>query len=150
MRLVAHIVDELLTDANLEPAEIGVITPYTAQAAAIREKLASHLTSGRDITVDTIDSFQESEKVAIVISLVRSNAVGETGFLGRPLDGPRRLNVAMTRAQRFCAVVGDWYTLRSSADGTDENTGLYDDLYSFLENTGRLRQVEPEFIPDPT
>ncbi|ELY84249.1 Superfamily I DNA and RNA helicase and helicase subunits-like protein [Natrinema pallidum DSM 3751] len=55
----------------------------------------------------------------------------------------------MTRAQRFCAIVGDWYTLRSSADGTDEDTGLYDDLYSFLENTGRLRQVEPEFIPVP-
>ncbi|QCC61716.1 AAA domain-containing protein [Natrinema thermotolerans] len=149
VRLVAHIVGELLADADLSPSEVGVITPYTAQANAIRKKLARHIDSGRDITVDTIDSFQGSEKVAIVISLVRSNAAGETGFLGRPIDGPRRLNVAMTRAQRFCAIVGDWYTLRSSPDGTDENTGLYDDLYSFLESTGRLRQVEPEFIPVP-
>ena len=149
VRLVAHIVGELLADAALSPSEVGVITPYTAQANAIREKLSRYLDSGRDITVDTIDSFQGSEKVAIVISLVRSNTTGETGFLGRPIDGPRRLNVAMTRAQRFCAIIGDWYTLRSSADGTDEDTGLYDDLYSFLENTGRLRQVEPEFIPVP-
>ncbi|MDQ2051664.1 AAA domain-containing protein [Natronolimnohabitans sp. A-GB9] len=149
VRLVAHIVGELLADAALSPSEVSVITPYTAQANAIREKLSRYLDSGRDITVDTIDSFQGSEKVAIVISLVRSNTTGETGFLGRPIDGPRRLNVAMTRAQRFCAIIGDWYTLRSSADGTDEDTGLYDDLYSFLENTRRLRQVEPEFIPVP-
>ncbi len=105
------------------------------------------LDRGRDVTVDTIDSFQGSEKVAIVISLVRSNADGDTGFLGRPLDGLRRLNVAMTRSQRFCAIVGDWYTLRSEPDDTDVD--LYDELYSFLENTGRLQQVEPEFIPVP-
>ncbi|WP_255291548.1 C-terminal helicase domain-containing protein [Natrinema sp. CBA1119] len=46
--------------------------------------------------------------------MVRSNAAGETGFLERPLDGPRRLNVVMIRTQRFCVIVGDWYTLRSS------------------------------------
>ena len=147
VRLVTHIVDELLSDADLTPSNVGVITPYTAQRNAIRSNLATHLNRGRDVTVDTIDSFQGSEKVAIVISLVRSNAAGETGFLGRPLDGPRRLNVAMTRAQRFCAIVGDWYTLRSEPG--DNDVDLYDDLYSFLENTGRLQQVEPEFIPVP-
>jgi len=38
VRLVAHIVDELLTDADVSPSEVGVITPYTAQANAIRKK----------------------------------------------------------------------------------------------------------------
>ncbi|ADB63149.1 Superfamily I DNA and RNA helicase and helicase subunits-like protein (plasmid) [Haloterrigena turkmenica DSM 5511] len=148
-RLVAHVVDELRTEAGLEASDIGVITPYTAQVDAVRTKLTTRLERGREVTVDTIDSFQGSEKVAIVISLVRSNADGEVGFLDRPLDGPRRLNVAMTRAERFCAIVGDWYTLRGPRDGTRSGTDLYDDLHSFLESTGRLRQVEPEFIPAP-
>ena len=147
VRLVTHLVDELRTDAGLEATEIGVITPYTAQARAIRRKLRKHCEWGKSVTVDTIDSFQGSEKTAIVISLVRSNAEGDIGFLGRPRDGPRRLNVAMTRAKRFCAIIGDWYTLRSLQDDTDSEAVLYDDLYSFLENTGRLRKVEPEFIP---
>jgi len=148
VRLVAHIVDELLTDADVSPSEVGVITPYTAQANAIRKKQRDILIL-EETSQSTRSIPSKERKVAIVISLVRSNTTGETGFLRRPLDGPRRLNVAMTRAQRFCAIVGDWYTLRSSADGTDEDAGLYDDLYSFLENTGRLRQVEPEFIPVP-
>ncbi|RKD97713.1 AAA domain-containing protein [Halopiger aswanensis] len=154
-RLVAHLVSELLEENDLEPSDVGVITPYTAQVAAIRGTLRRHLERdrGREVTVDTIDSFQGSEKTAIVLSLVRSNADGEIGFLGRPLDGPRRLNVAMTRAQRYCAIVGDWYTLRSDARGAaaaaDPEFDLYDDLHSFLEHTGRLREVEPEFIPVP-
>ncbi|WP_265111153.1 AAA domain-containing protein [Halosolutus halophilus] len=148
-RLVTHVVDELLTDTELEPSEIGVITPYTAQVDAIRAKLTTHLDRGTDVTVDTIDSFQGSEKAAIVISLVRSNGEGDVGFLDRPIDGPRRLNVAMTRAEQYCALVGDWYTLRYSQENTDKDSDLYNDLYSFLENTGRLRQVEPEFIPVP-
>ena len=149
VRLVTHIVNELLEDHSISPSDIGVITPYTAQAYAIRTKLTAHVDEGGEVTVDTIDSFQGSEKTAIVISLVRSNAEGDIGFLGRPLDGSRRLNVAMTRARRFCALVGDWYTLRYTQADTDKNVELYDDLYSFLENTGRVRQVEPEFIPVP-
>ncbi|AEH37303.1 AAA domain-containing protein [Halopiger xanaduensis] len=155
-RLVAHLVSELLEDEDdLEPSDVSVITPYTAQVDAIRGTLRRHLEHerGRAVTVDTIDSFQGSEKTAIVLSLVRSNADGEIGFLGRPLDGPRRLNVAMTRAQRYCAIVGDWYTLRSGGRGATGDGGaefdLYDDLHSFLESTGRLREVEPEFIPVP-
>lgn len=149
VRLVAHVIQELRQEEGLDSSEIGVITPYTAQASAIRSKLRGHLEDGGTVTVDTIDSFQGSEKVAIVISLVRSNADGEIGFLGRSLDGPRRLNVAMTRAKRFCAIIGDWYTLRGSQESSTDGVDLYDDLYSFLESTGRLRQVEPEFIPVP-
>ncbi|WP_408960439.1 AAA domain-containing protein [Natrinema sp. 74] len=149
VRLVAHAVEELRREEGIDPSDIGVITPYVAQATAIRSKLRTQLENGSVVTVDTIDSFQGSEKVAVVISLVRSNADGEIGFLGRPLDGSRRLNVAMTRAKRFCAIIGDWYTLRGSQERGANSSDLYDDLYSFLESTGRLRQVEPEFIPVP-
>lgn len=142
-RLVTHLVDELLDE--LDADEIGVITPYTAQVACIRDTLADTLETGESVTVDTIDSFQGGERTAIVLSLVRSNGEGDLGFLGRPVDGPRRLNVALTRAKRYCAIVADWHTLRYEADG--KCTELYSDFYQYFENTDRLRTVDPDFIP---
>jgi superfamily I DNA and/or RNA helicase len=97
------------------------------------------------VTVDTIDSFQGSEKTAIIISLVRSNSDGEIGFLGRPEDGPRRLNVALTRARRYCAVVGDFHTLRYGNERKCES--LYQDFHDYFTSTGRLKTVDPDFIP---
>ena len=142
-RLVAHLVQDLLSDVPAE--EIGVITPYSAQVSRIRETLTERTDDADSVTVDTIDSFQGGERTAIVLSLVRSNADGNVGFLGRPVDGPRRLNVALTRAKRYCAVVADWHTLRYDADG--KCTDLYSDFYQFVSNTDRLNDVDPEFIP---
>jgi len=142
-RLVVHLVSELLDE--VPPAEIGVISPYAAHVRLVRERLDDHVDASDAITVDTIDSFQGSEKTAIVLSLVRSNAEGDLGFLGRPQDGPRRLNVALTRAKRYCAVVGDFHTLRYDSDG--KSTELYRDFRDFFATTGRLNDVDPDFIP---
>lgn len=138
--LVVRLV-ERLRDDGLLPEEIGVITPYTAQS----DLLSSRLDPG--VEVDTVDSFQGSEKTAIVLSLTRSNAEGEVGFLGRPADGPRRLNVALTRAKRYLAVVGDWSTLRADPpEGREKTVGLYRDLHAHLTDTGRMRTVVREFV----
>lgn len=142
-RLVVHLVQQLLED--VEASDIGVITPYSAQVTEIRDTLADHVECSREITVDTIDSFQGSEREAIILSLVRSNADGNLGFLGRPGDGPRRMNVALTRAKRYCAVVADWHTLRYDASGKCDN--LYEQFHQHFENTGRLNHVDPGFIP---
>ena len=55
------------------------------------------------LEVSTVDSFQGREKAAIVLTLVRSNSQGEVGFL----SDARRLNVAITRAQRHLCVIAD-------------------------------------------
>jgi superfamily I DNA and/or RNA helicase len=141
--LVVHLIQQVLAD--IPPEEIGVITPYAAQARLLRRQITECFDQADAITVDTIDSFQGSEKAAIIISLVRSNAEGNIGFLGRPQDGPRRLNVALTRARRYCAVVGDFHTLRYDAD--NKQTDLYRDLHDHFATTGRLRDVDPEFVP---
>jgi hypothetical protein len=148
VRLVTYLINELLSadDRSIDPTDIGVITPYRAQVDAISGNLQDHIDTAQDIVVDTIDSFQGSEKTAILLSLVRSNADGDIGFMGRPTDGSRRLNVALTRAQRFCALIGDWTTLCKPTD-TDKCTSLYSDLRAYLRDTGRLRRVDPEFIP---
>ncbi|WP_200895626.1 ATP-binding protein [Halorubrum saccharovorum] len=141
-RLVVHLVQTILEDVPAE--EIGVITPYAAHARLLRDLLQDHVDHATAITVDTIDSFQGSEKTAVVISLVRSNADGDIGFLGRSNDGPRRLNVALTRAKRYCAVVGDFHTLRYDTDG--KCTELYRDFRDHFESTGRLNDVDPAFL----
>jgi hypothetical protein len=142
-RLVVHLVGDVL-DA-VPPEEVGVVTPYAAQVRLLRRMLSTHLEAADAVTVDTIDSFQGGEKTAVVISLVRSNGEGDVGFLGRPVDGPRRLNVALTRAKRYCAVVGDFHTLRYDDDG--KCLDLLRRFYDHFETTGRLNHVDPAFIP---
>lgn len=60
------------------------------------------------IELGSVDGFQGREKEAVIVSLVRSNADGEVGFLGEK----RRLNVAMTRPRRSLTVIGDSETVR--------------------------------------
>ena len=91
-----------LLSAGVLPREIAIITPYSAQARLLRG-----LINESEIEIDTVDGFQGREKEAVVISLVRSNAQGELGFL----SDTRRMNVALTRARRKLIVFGDSATL---------------------------------------
>lgn len=92
-----------LIAAGLSPRDLAVITPYSAQASLLRELLNDL----PQLEVDTIDAFQGREKEAVLLSLVRSNAEQQVGFL----DDRRRMNVAITRAKRHLFVVGDGATL---------------------------------------
>ncbi len=124
--LVVVKVNALLA-AGVAPQQIGVITPYAAQARLLGEKL-----SASEVEIDTVDGFQGREKEAIVISLVRSNEGGEIGFL----SDLRRTNVAMTRARRKLLMIGDSATL--SADP------FYARLIAHFESRGAYRTVWEE------
>jgi superfamily I DNA and/or RNA helicase len=95
---------EALLAAGLSPRELAVITPYSAQAFALRERVEA---LSPEVEVDTVDAFQGREKDAVLVSLVRSNPEGHVGFL----TDLRRMNVALTRARRHLFVVGDSATL---------------------------------------
>ncbi|KAM9916293.1 hypothetical protein OXX59_010094, partial [Metschnikowia pulcherrima] len=97
-----------LTSAGLAPEMIGVISPYSAQVAAVKKLLAKDF-DGK-VEVSTIDGFQGREKEAIIVSLVRSNDRKEIGFL----SDSRRLNVAMTRPKRHFCIIGDMELLSES------------------------------------
>lgn len=92
----------ILHSTGIPDSEISVITPYLRQAEKIKA-----LVSG--IEVSTVDSFQGRESTVVVISLVRSNAEKIVGFL----SDYRRLNVAVTRAQKQVFIVGDSETIGS-------------------------------------
>jgi ATP-dependent RNA/DNA helicase IGHMBP2 len=97
---------EALVAAGLSPTQVAVITPYNAQVDRLRAAL---LPLHPGLEIGSVDGFQGREKEAIVISLVRSNPRGEVGFLA----DDRRTNVAITRARRHLAVVGDSSTVAS-------------------------------------
>jgi len=89
---------------------VGIISPYKAQVRLIRDLLRESpmLSSYLDyINVNTVDGFQGQERDVIYISLTRSNAKGEVGFLA----DVRRMNVALTRARKKLVVIGDSATL---------------------------------------
>ncbi|MFN0047891.1 MAG: IGHMBP2 family helicase [Cytophagales bacterium] len=88
---------------------IGIISPYKEQVEFIRTNIASNWMAEHNITINTIDSFQGQERDLIYISLVRSNAKSEIGFL----KDYRRMNVAMTRAKKKLVVIGDSATFGS-------------------------------------
>ncbi|MFZ9889478.1 MAG: AAA domain-containing protein, partial [Myxococcota bacterium] len=106
--LVVRIVRALLA-GGISLQDIGVITPYAAQVALLATELSTEVQGGLEI--DSVDGFQGREKEAIVFSCVRSNSLGQVGFVA----DARRVNVALTRARRKLVVIGDSATL--SSDG---------------------------------
>ena len=91
---------ESLVASGVPSHEIGVITPYRAQQALIRNRL---LRSGNGfplLTVDTVDRFQGGEREVIILSLCRSDEV--TSFLA----DRKRLNVSLSRARSKLILLG--------------------------------------------
>ncbi|MFL5865176.1 MAG: C-terminal helicase domain-containing protein, partial [Solirubrobacteraceae bacterium] len=116
-----------LREAGVAAEQIGVITPYAAQVRRLRELL-----SVPGLEVDSVDGFQGREKEAVVLSLVRSNAEGDIGFLA----DVRRTNVALTRARRKLLVVGDSATLSALP--------FYRRLFEYFEAVGAYHTVWEE------
>lgn len=112
---------EMLLKSGTAPEDIGIITPYTAQVGTIESELdTTNIENPRRIDIDTVDSFQGGERTAIIVSFVRSNSCNTAGFLEFPEEGPRRLNVAITRAQKRLTIIGDFETLCTVADHRDD------------------------------
>jgi hypothetical protein len=125
-RIIARKVHELV-DAGVAPDAIAVIAPYAAQARLLKQELDLAA-----VEIDSVDGFQGREKEAVVISLVRSNQLGEIGFL----NDVRRMNVAMTRARRSLLIVGDSATLSSDP--------FYQRLFQYFEEIGAYHTVWEE------
>lgn len=110
---------------NLLGASIGIISPYKEQVRFIRQETETEPAfADLDIEVNSIDGFQGQEKEVIYISLVRSNDAGDIGFL----KDERRLNVALTRAQKKLIIIGDTATLSRHE--------LFDQLVKYVETYG--------------
>ncbi len=102
----------MLIEAGVQPADIALISPYSAQVKLLASLLLAERedSDSADVPeINSIDSFQGREKETVIVSLVRSNLTGEMGFL----SDTRRMNVALTRAKRKLIVIGDSATISS-------------------------------------
>ena len=82
--LVKHHVKQLIM-AGVLAEDIAVVTPYNAQLGLLTHDLKERFPG---IELGSVDGFQGREKEAVILSLVRSNAEHEVGFLAEK----RRLN----------------------------------------------------------
>ncbi|XWS57203.1 hypothetical protein CRYUN_Cryun09bG0154000 [Craigia yunnanensis] len=93
---------------------IGVISPYKAQVQAIRQKLEKKYTGYVDrrfaVSIRSVDGFQGGEEDVVIISTVRCNINGSTGFL----SNHQRANVALTRARHCFWILGNEATFVKS------------------------------------
>ncbi len=116
---VVKIIEGLLEPGDLEPSDIGVVSPYNGQVRLLTDLLdgrgilaGENTDEAEGLEIRSIDGYQGREKEVIVLSTVRANDNGEVGFL----SDHRRLNVALTRPKRGLIVVGSPNTLRHDGD----------------------------------
>lgn len=129
----AAIIEELLL-GGIAPGEIGVVTPFRAQAGRIRSLLRmkrfATFPEIHEITVDTVERFQGQEREVMIVSFV----VSDVEFMDRLanfLTQPQRLNVAVTRARTKVILIHstrmkNWLEVRSPSD---ENAALVLSLF---------------------
>ena len=92
---------------NVKPTEITILVAYLGQKKIIRQKLKSkqqafsHLFLNGDIKCETIDMFQGDENKYVIVSLVRSEALGF-------LNNINRFCVALSRAKCGLYFVGNY------------------------------------------
>ncbi len=124
VRVAAQVV-RLLDERCPRNLSMAVIAMYAEQVERLRQALGRRRFK-RSVKIDTVDSFEGREEDIVVISLVRSNERGRIGFL----RVPNRLNVAISRAKRLVACIGDSATLRSGEES------MYGQLVEASRSTG--------------
>jgi ATP-dependent RNA/DNA helicase IGHMBP2 len=120
---------EKLVRCGLQPQQIAVITPYNGQVETLRNLL---LPNHPKLEIRSVDGFQGGERPVVVLSLVRSSPRGGMDGIGF-LKEDRRLNVAVTRAQRHCCVVADSDTVSQSP--------FIRNLLRWIEDNGESRSA---------
>lgn len=112
---------EIIRKSGLNKSEdIGVITPWRAQIAAIRQKLEE--IGAEDLVVDTVERFQGSENNIIIYSTAASKAyeVDKMGSIGvnkstlGDMEVDRKLNVVLSRAREQIIILGTPAVLKYS------------------------------------
>ena len=99
-RFLAQLCRYLLSQEVYNEKQITVITPYTGQMCTLRDNFVDM----PDVKITPIDSYQGEENDVILVSLVRSEALG---FVANH----SRVCVAMSRAKHGLYVIGNFSKL---------------------------------------
>lgn len=121
---------------------IGIITPYRSQIALIKSVLEEmKIPYWEDITVDTVERYQGSQRDIIILSLA-VNSHKQLNFLSgqtyldlesqKLID--RKLNVAITRSREQLIVTGNPYLLSQNSN--------YNDLLDYIKIKGGYIDID--------
>lgn len=94
---------------------LGVITPYRAQIAQLRQAFLQQELNPDAYTIDTVERYQGGARDIILISLCTNSLSQLTSLVSLSDEGvDRKLNVALTRARDHLVVVGNPDVLRTN------------------------------------
>ncbi len=94
---------------------LGVITPYRAQIAQLRQAFGERELDPDAYTIDTVERYQGGARDIILISLCTNSLSQLSSLVSLSEEGvDRKLNVALTRARDHLVVVGNPELLRSN------------------------------------
>lgn len=109
------------------PGSLGIITPYRAQIAQIRQTLEQRGTDPDALTIDTVERYQGGARDIILISLCTNSIDQLTSLVSLSDEGvDRKLNVALTRAREHLVIVGNPELLRHNR--------IYEELMGFAND----------------
>jgi len=96
---------------------LGIITPYRAQIALIKQALQQAQIPESLITVDTVERFQGGARDYIILSLVTNSERQLESMTSLSEEGvDRKLNVALTRAREAVLIIGNAEILHSDVN----------------------------------
>lgn len=140
---------------SVEPLSVGVICTYGDQAKRIKDLMKSEKITSSDfktgqekLIVSTVDDFQGDERDIIILSTVRNPqepAKSNPGFI----LAYQRINVALSRARRLLAVVGNRKYLEDKGvinlpdvygreDYDQKHFRVYDEILNTIETYGKV------------
>ncbi len=92
---------------------LGIITPWRAQIAQLRETLAAAGVDPDEITIDTVERYQGGARDIILLSCCVHSVSQLNNLVNLSGEGvDRKLNVALTRAREQVIVLGNPEVLR--------------------------------------
>lgn len=110
---VADVVEDLLRQHGIAPADVAVIAPFRAQVRLLRSALQQKALAGLDaLVVDTVERIQGQEREVVVVSLTAGDPDGGHGR-GTFHLSENRLNVAFSRARSKVVVVASSHAFRA-------------------------------------
>ena len=112
--------------------QITILTTYTGQMFAIRDRRDEKNEELKDVRLTTVDNFQGEENDIILLSLVRSNKEEKVGFI----KIVNRACVALSRAKRGFYCIGNFDLLSKHSD-------IWRKIVADLESSGRIANALP-------
>ena len=115
---VIEVFQKIYKQNNLEftKKSLGVITPYRAQIAQIRQSLQEKNIETTSLSIDTVERYQGGARDIIILSLCTNSVSQLTSLISISDEGvDRKLNVALTRARKHLIIIGNTKILKTNS-----------------------------------